>query len=143
MRRYRSSKQLQGEKYLRDRNLLVSPATLRLTEEIKRKAHRTQLKEDAKRVLRSRRVLPFRQTLLPRDQSTQTDDEYLAFLEDDVSDTSTEDLIFVPVNPSNRFSIIARTVSFCLKLSFTLVSVIVICTLIGYYLRVYHLYSRL
>ena len=143
MRRYRSSKQLQGEKYLRDRNLLVSPATLRLTEEIKRKAHRTQLKEDAKRVLRSRRVLPFRQTLLPRDQSTQTDDEYLAFLEDDVSDTSTEDLIFVPVNPSNRLSIIARTVSFCLKLSFTLISGIVICTLIGYYLRVYHSYSRL
>ena len=142
MRRYRSSKQLQGEKYLRDRNLLVSPATLRLTEEIKRKAHRTQLKEDAKRVLRlrSRRVS---QTLLPRDQSTQTDDEYFAFQEDDVSDTSTEDLIFVPVNPINRLSIIARTVSFCLKLSFTLISVIVICTLIGYYLRVYHLYSRL
>ena len=142
MRRYRSSKQLQGEKYLRDRNLLVSPSTLRLTEEIKRKAHRTQLKEDAKRVLRlrSRRVS---QTLLPRDQSTQTDDEYFVFQEDDVSDTSTEDLIFVPVNPINRFSIIARTVSFCLKLSFTLVSVIVICTLIGYYLRVYHLYSRL
>ena len=142
MRRYKSSKQLQGEKYLRDRNLLVSPATLRLTEEIKRKAHRTQLKEDAKRVLRlrSRRVS---QTLLPRDQSTQTDDEYFAFQEDDVSDTSTEDLIFVPVNPINRFSIIARTMSFCLKLSFTLISVIVICTLIGYYLRVYHLYSRL
>ena len=142
MRRYRSSKQLQGEKYLRDRNLLVSPATLRLTEEIKRKAQRTQLKEDAKRVLRlrSRRVS---QTLLPRDQSTQTDDEHLAFLEDDVSDTSTEDLIFAPVNPTNRLSIIARTVSFCLKLSFTLISVIIICTLIGYYLRVYHLYSRL
>jgi hypothetical protein len=142
MRRYRSSKQLQGEKYLRDRNLLVSPATIRITEEIKRKAHRTQLKEDAKRVLRlrSRRVS---QTLLPRDQSTQTDDEYFAFQEDDVSDTSTEDLIFVPVNPINRFSIIARTVSFCLKLSLTLISVIVICTLIGYYLRVYHLYSRL
>ena len=142
MRRYRSSKQLQGERYLRDRNLLVSPSTLRLTEEIKRKAHRTQLKEDAKRVLRlrSRRVS---QTLLPRDQSTQTDDEYFAFQEDDVSDTSTEDLIFVPVNPINRFSIIARTVSFCLKISFTFISVIVICTLIGYYLRVYHLYSHL
>ena len=142
MRRYRSSKQLQGEKYLRDRNLLVSPATLRLTEEIKRKAQRTQLKEDAKRVLRlrSRRLS---QTLIPRDQSTQTDDEYFAFQEDDVSDTSTEDLIFVPINPISRLSIIARTVSFCLKLSFTLLSVIVICTLIGYYLRVYHLYSRL
>jgi hypothetical protein len=52
MRRYRSSKQLQGEKYLRDRNLLVSSATLRLTEEIKRKARHTQLKEDAKHVLK-------------------------------------------------------------------------------------------
>ena len=46
MRRYKSPKQLQGEKYLRDRNLLVSPVTLRLTEEIKRKARRTQVKED-------------------------------------------------------------------------------------------------
>ena len=143
MRRYRSSKQLQGEKYLRDRNLLVSPATIRITEEIKRKAHRTQLKEDAKRALRSRRISPFGQTLLARDQSTQTDDDYFDFQEDAVSDTSTEDLIFVPINPISRLSIIARTVSFCLKLSFTLLSVIVICTLIGYYLRVYHLYSRL
>jgi hypothetical protein len=52
MRRYTSSKKYQGEKYLRDRNLLVSSATLRLTEEIKRKARRTQIKEESKRALR-------------------------------------------------------------------------------------------
>jgi hypothetical protein len=64
MRRYRSPKQLQGEKYLKDMNLLVSSSTLRLTEEIKHKARRTQVKEDAKRVLK------LRHTLIARDQST-------------------------------------------------------------------------
>ena len=54
MRRYKSSKQLQGEKYLRDRNLLVSSHTLQLTESIKRKARRsTQVRENAKRALRA------------------------------------------------------------------------------------------
>ena len=53
MRRYKSSKQLQGEKYLRDRNLLVSSATAQLTESIKYKARRTQIREEAKRALRA------------------------------------------------------------------------------------------
>jgi hypothetical protein len=75
MRRYRSPKQLQGEKYLRDRNLLVSSATLRLTEEIKRKAQRTQVKEHSKRVLN------LRHTLITRDQSTQTDNDRFTLLE--------------------------------------------------------------
>ncbi len=69
MRRYRSPKQLQGEKYLRDRNLLILPTTLRLTEEIKRKARRTQVKEDAKRVLKPKH------TLTTRDQSTQSNND--------------------------------------------------------------------
>ncbi len=75
MRRYyKSSKQLQGERYLRERNLLVSPASLQRLEEIKRKARRTQVKEDAKRVLRLRHT-----TLLARDQSTQTDNDQFIF----------------------------------------------------------------
>ena len=53
MRRYKSSKQLQGEKYLRDRNLLVSSDTAQLTESIKYKARRTQIREEAKRALRA------------------------------------------------------------------------------------------
>ncbi len=53
----RLSKRLQGEKYLRDRNLLVSPTTLRLTQEIQRKARRTQVKEDTKRGLRPKHTL--------------------------------------------------------------------------------------
>ena len=137
MRRYKSSKQLQGEKYLRDRNLLVSSNTLQLTESIKRKARRTQVREVAKRALRARF------TLVSRDQGTQTDDDHFTLLEDDVSDTSTEDLIFVPIDTTSRYSIIARTISFCLKLLLTFVSVIVICTLISYSLRGYLLYSRL
>ena len=131
MRRYKSSKQLQGEKYLRDRNLLVSSHTLQLTESINRKARHTQVRENAKRALRAQ--FP----LVPLNQSTQTDDDHLALLEDDGSDISTEDLIFVPIDTTSRYSIIARTISFCLKLLLTFVSVIVICTLIGYSLRGY------
>ena len=131
MRRYKSSKQLQGEKYLRDRNLLVSSHTLQLTESINRKARHTQVRENAKRALRAQ--FP----LVPLNQSTQTDDDHLALLEDDGSDISTEDLILVPIDTTSRYSIIARTTSFCLKLLLTFVSVIVICTLIGYSLRGY------
>jgi hypothetical protein len=134
MRRHRSPKQLQGEKYLRDGNLLVSSATLGVTEEIKRKARRTQVKEDAKRVLR------LRHTLLARDQSTQTDNDHLTLLEDD---TSTEDLTFIPDSDTGFYSIVTRTVTFCLTLLFTFITAIVICILIGYYFRVYLLYSRL
>jgi hypothetical protein len=139
MRRYyKSSKQLQGERYLRDRNLLVSPASLQRTEEIKRKARRTQVKEDAKRVLRLRHT-----TLIARDQSTQTDNNQFTFLEDDISDTSTEDLNFVPDSDTSFCSVVTRTVTFCLTLLFTLITAIVICTFIGHYLRVYPSYSRL
>ena len=131
MRRYKSSKQLQGEKYLRDRNLLVSSATAQRTESIKYKARRTQVREEAKRALRAQ--FP----LAPRDRSTQTDDDHFILLDDDGSDSSTDDLIFVPIDTTSKYSIIARTTSFCLKLLLTFVSVIVICTLIGYSLRGY------
>ncbi len=131
MRRYKSPKQLQAEKYLRDRNLLVSSATAQCTERIKYKARRTQVREEAKRALRAQ-FPP-----VPRDQSTQTDDNCFILLDDDGSDSSTDDLIFVPIDTTSKYSIIARTTSFCLKLLLTFVSVIVICTLIGYSLKGY------
>ena len=131
MRRYKSPKQLQAEKYLRDRNLLVSSATAQCTERIKYKARRTQVREEAKRALRAQ-FPP-----VPRDQSTQTDDNCFILLDDDGSDSSTDDLIFEPIDTTSKYSIIARTTSFCLKLLLTFVSVIVICTLIGYSLRGY------
>ena len=122
---------MQGEKYLRDRNLLVSSATAQLTESINYKARRTQVREEAKRALRAQ-FSP-----APRDQSTQTDDNHFILLDDDGSESSTDDLIFVPIDTTSKYSIIARTTSFCLKLLLTFVSVIVICTLIGYSLRGY------
>ena len=122
---------MQAEKYLRDRNLLVSSATTQRTERIKYKARRTQVREEAKLALRAQ-FPP-----VPRDQSTQTDDNYFILLDDDGSDSSTDDLIFVPIDTTSKYSIIARTTSFCLKLLLTFVSVIVICTLIGYSLRGY------
>jgi hypothetical protein len=139
MRRYPSSKKHQGEKYLRDRNLLVSSATLRLTEDIKRKARRTQIREESKRELRLR----LRRTLLPRDQGTQTDDDQFILWDDNFSDTSTEELNFVPDSNTSLRSIVTRTVKFCLALLFTFIAAIVICVFIGYYLRVYPSYSRL
>jgi hypothetical protein len=139
MRRYhKSSKQLQGEQYLRERNLLVSPASLQRLEVIKRKARRTQVRENAKRELRLRNT-----TLLARDQSTQTDNDQLVSLDDNFSDTSTEDLNFVPARDASTLSVVIRTVQFCLTLSLTFITAIVICIFIGYYLRVYPSYSRL
>jgi hypothetical protein len=139
MRRYhKSSKQLQGEQYLRQRNLLVSPASLQRLEVIKRKARRTQVRENAKRELRLRNT-----TLLARDQSTQTDNDQLVSLDDNFSDTSTEDLNFVPARDASTLSVVIRTVQFCLTLSLTFITAIVICIFIGYYLRVYPSYSRL
>ena len=139
MRRYQSSKKYQGEKYLRDRNLLVSSATLRLTEDIKRKARRTQIREESKRELRLR----LRRTLLPRDQGTQTDDDQFILWDDNFSDTSTEELNFVPDSNTSLRSIVTRTVKFCLTLLFTFIAAIVIFVFIGHYLRVYPSYSRL
>ena len=139
MRRYQSSKKYQGEKYLRDRNLLVSSATLRLTEDIKRKARRTQIREESKRELRLR----LRRTLLSRDQGTQTDDDQFILWDDNFSDTSTEELNFVPDSNTSLRSIVTRTVKFCLTLLFTFIAAIVICVFIGHYLRVYQSYSRL
>ena len=139
MRRYQSSKKYQGEKYLRDRNLLVSSATLQLTEDIKRKARRTQIREESKRELRLR----LRRTLLPRDQGTQTDDDQFILWDDNFSDTSTEELNFVPDSNTSLRSIVTRTVKFCLTLLFTFIAAIVICVFIGHYLRVYSAYSRL
>ena len=91
MRRHPYSKKYQGEKYLRDRNLLVSSATLRLTEDIKRKARRTQIREESKRELRLR----LRRTLLSRDQSTQTHDDQFILWDDNFSDASTEEINFI------------------------------------------------
>ncbi len=139
MRRHPSLKKYQGEKYLRDRNLLVSSATLRLTEDIKRKARRTQIREESKRELRLRLT----RTLLHRDQGTQTDEDQFILGDDNFSDTSTEELNFVPDSTTSLRSILTRTVKFCLTLLFTFIAAIVICVFIGHYLRVYPSYSRL
>ena len=139
MRRHPSSKKYQGEKYLRDRNLLVSSATLRLMEDIKRKARRTQIREESKRELRLR----LRRTLLSRDQSTQTHDDQFILWDDNFSDASTEEINLVPDNNASLLSIVTRTVKFCLTLLVTFVTAIVICIFIGHYLRVYPSYSRL
>ncbi len=125
-------------KSIQEIGILVSSATLRLTEDIKRKARRTQIREESKRDLRLR----LRRTLLPRDQGTQTDDDQFILWDDNFSDTSTEELNFVPESNTSLRSIVTRTVKFCLTLLVTFITAIVICVFIGHCLRVYPSYSR-
>jgi hypothetical protein len=128
MRRYKTPKQLHGEQYLRDRNLLVSPRVIRLTEEIKCKSRCTQEKEDAKRALKLRHKSSINRYWAVTDQSTQTDG--YSFRSDDEKSISS-------------YSIVERTVTFCITLLASFIIAIAICVLIGYYFRVYFLYSRL
>ncbi len=134
-------KQLQGEQYLRERNLLVSPRVIKLTEEIKRKSRRTQVKEDAKRELRLRYTSSAHSAVT--DQITQTDNAHSFLSDDGDSDTSSEDLIFVPDQNISSYSIVKRTVKFYITLLASFIIAIAICALIGYYFRVHFLYSRL
>ncbi len=94
------------------------------------------MREDAKRGLRPKHTLV-------RDQGTQTNNDRFDLLEEDSSDTSTEELICIPDSVAGSYSIVTRTVTFCLSLLFTFITAIVICILLGYYLRVYPVYSRL
>jgi hypothetical protein len=54
--KYSSPSQRRGQRYLRDRNLLVSPQTLKHTELIKRKARANKLKEEYKRKYLRKRI---------------------------------------------------------------------------------------
>ena len=103
--KYKTPAQIKGERSLRNRNLLVPQSALHNIEVVKRKARAVRLKEEYKRKYLTRSNT---RRLLPS----------------------------TPHNSDNTiYSIVKRTLSFCIKLSLAFLLAIAICTLVGYYLR--------
>ena len=103
--KYKTPAQIKGERSLRNRNLLVPPSALQNIERVKRKARVARLKEEYKR------------KYLTRGNTRRT-------------------LPSTPPNSENTiYSIVKRTLSFCIKLWLVYLLAIAICTLVGYYLR--------
>ena len=105
---HKSPSQLKGERYLRDRNLLVPTSVLRNTETAKYKTRGIRLKEEYKRkYLTKRKSAP----AVPKG------------------------LIIAPDYIESTPSRLKRTLSFCIQLWFSFLAAIFICVLLGYLLR--------
>ena len=105
---YKTPSQLKGERYLRDRNLLVPTSILRNIENIKYKARGIRLKEEYRR-----KYLTKRKSAL----------------------AVSEGLIIAPDYIENTPSRLKRTLAFCIQLWFSLLAAIAICVLLGFLLR--------
>ena len=103
--KYKTPAQIKGERSLRNRNLLVPPSALHNIEVVKHKARAARLKEEYKRKYLTRGNT--RRSL----QSTP------------------------PSIDNTIYSIVKRTLSFCIKLWLAYLLAIAICPLVGYYLR--------
>ena len=104
----KSPSQLRGERYLRDKNLLVPTSVLRNTEAAKYKARGIRLKEEYKRkYLTKRKSAP----VVPKG------------------------LIITPDYIESTPSGLKRTLTFCIQLWFSLLTAIVICVFLGFLLR--------
>ena len=103
--KYRTPAQIKGERYLRNKNLLVPPSALHNIEVVKRKARAARLKEEYKRKYLTRGNT--RRSL----QSASSNSDNMIY------------------------SITKRTLSFCIKLWLVYLLAIALCTLVGYYLR--------
>ena len=104
----KSPSQLRGERYLRDKNLLVPTSVLKNTESVKYKARGIRLKEEYKRkYLTKRRSSP----------------------------VVSEDLIIAPDYIESTPSGLKRTLTFCIQLWFSLLTAIAICVFLGFLLR--------
>ncbi len=108
---HKSPSQFKGERYLRDRNLLVPTSVLRNTETVKYKARTLRLKEEYKHKYLTKRRSVVRQ----RSQHTSA-----AIIEPEHLSTS---------------SGLKRTFTFCIQLWFSLLTAIVICIFLGFLLR--------
>ena len=105
----KSPSQLRGERYLRDKNLLVPTSVLRNTETAKYKARGIRLKEEYKRkYLTKRKSAP----AVPKGSPD-----------------------YIESTPSR----LKRTLAFCIQLCFSLIAAIAICVLLGFLLRRYNL----
>ena len=109
---HKSPSQLKGERYLRDKNLLVPTSVLRNTEAAKYKARGIRLKEEYKRkYLTKRKSAP----------------------------SVPKSLIIAPDYIENTPSRLKRTLAFFIQLCFSLIAAIAICVLLGFLLRRYNL----
>ena len=105
---YKTPSQLKGERYLRDKNLLVPTSVLKNTESVIYKARGIRLKEEYKRkYLTKRRSSP----------------------------VVSEDLIIAPDYIESTPSGLKRTLTFCIQLWFSLLTAIAICVFLGFLLR--------
>ena len=108
---HKSPSQLRGERYLRDKNLLVPTSVLRNTERVKYKARALRLKEEYKHKYLTKRKSVARQ--ISRHTSA-------AIIKPEHSSTS---------------SGLKRTLTFCIQLLFSLLTAIGICIFLGFLLR--------
>ena len=107
-KQYKSPAQRKGERALRDRNLWLSPSALNNIEVAKRKARANKLKEEYKR-----KYLTKGRSISARISSPNT-----------YADSG-----------NTIFSVIKRTLTFCITLWIAFLVAIALCTLVGYYLR--------
>ncbi len=108
VKQYKSPSQLKGERYLRDKNLLVPTSVLRNTERVKYQARGIRLKEEYKRkYLTKRKSAP----------------------------AVSEGLIIAPDYIESTPSRLKRTLAFCIQLWFSLLAAIAICVFLGFSLR--------
>ncbi len=104
--KYKTPAQIKGERYLRNRNLLVPPSALHNIEVVKRKACAARLKEEYKR------------KYLTRGNTRRSLQSAAASIDNTI------------------YSIAKRTLSFCIiNLWLVYLLAIALCTLVGYYLR--------
>jgi hypothetical protein len=116
---HKSPSQLKGERYLRDKNLLVPTSVLRNTERVKYKARALRLKEEYKHKYLTKKRSAVRQ--------------------------ASRNILVAPAVPENLIialdyfestpSRLRRAATFCMQLWFSFLAAIVICVLLGYSLR--------
>jgi len=104
----KSPSQLRGERYLRDKNLLVPTSVLRNTETAKYKARGIRLKEE------------YQRKYLTKRKSAPVVSEGLIITPDYIESTPTG---------------LKRTLTFCIQLWFSLLTAIAICVFLGFLLR--------
>ncbi len=126
---FKSPSQRRGERYLLDRNLLASPKALKNIESVKRKARAVRLKEEYQRKYFIKRRFSV-------DSNSHLSQDLTALRR------ITEDrtLIIEPETSESIYSIIKRTLSFCLTIWLTFLAVIIFCTLVGYCIRFIYYY---
>jgi hypothetical protein len=116
---YKTPSQLKGERYLRSKNLLVSPSTQRNIERVKLKARALRLKEEYRYKYLTRRT-----SSVARRDTPATPAAALPVIP--------EDLIILPDYIQSTSFTVKRTLTFCITLWLSFLIAIAICTLAGY-----------